>query len=70
MTDNGGIKEMGVQMIADYIGTETAKLYKDFYDKQNDETVFKSLKALLSEYLGEARTTDIFTKKGLQEPKL
>ncbi|OGG08945.1 hypothetical protein A2154_03675 [Candidatus Gottesmanbacteria bacterium RBG_16_43_7] len=65
MVDKGEIKKMAIQILHDYLGVTTSKLYKNFYMNQTEEMVLISLKELLTEYIGESQARDAFIRYGL-----
>lgn len=52
-------------VIKDYLGDMTARVYADFYQKQDAQVVLDSVHELLEEYVGSARAAEILTKNGL-----
>ncbi len=59
------VKTKAVEIISDYMGEDTAKMYSDFYQTQSDDVVLISITQLLGEYVGEPQAKEILESKGL-----
>lgn len=53
------IKVEAVKIIARYFGQKIARLYDDFYSTKTSEEILASLRELLVDYLGSAKTEEI-----------
>ena len=59
------IKTKAVELIKNYMGNETAKLYAGFYQDQEEENVLMSVSELLTEYIGSSQAKEVLIKNGL-----
>jgi hypothetical protein len=66
MDDTSQVKMKAVQLITDYMGNGTGKLYANFYQGKDDNIILASLKELLAEYLGDSQAEAILISKGLE----
>ena len=62
----GNVKTKAIEIIKDYMGDATARMYQDFYQEQEDHAVIASLTELLNEYMGSSKTKEILSQKKLE----
>lgn len=64
-SDLSFVKSTTIELIRNYLGEETARLYSNFYQDSADETVLNSISELLLEYFGKQKADEILIKSGL-----
>ncbi|HCI05358.1 MAG: hypothetical protein UX26_C0027G0006 [Parcubacteria group bacterium GW2011_GWC1_45_9] len=65
MPEQSLIKTKAVEIISDYMGEDTAKMYSEFYQTQSDDVILVSITQLMTEYVGDVQTKEILENKGL-----
>jgi hypothetical protein len=64
-TTKTNVKEIGIEIIRDYMGETTAQLYEKFYQKLDKTEVVVSVRELLVEYMGDVPAQKVLKEKGL-----
>ena len=49
MPEQSLIKTKAVEIISDYMGEDTAKMYSEFYQTQSDDVILVSINQLMTE---------------------